>query len=95
VFAFSNVTRVQSIMLGGGGVIELTATSGDKMIVCSSREIGRGSPRLKEPARGEYRLFTTELHKRLVAAGQPIEFVGGLIFKKKYDPLAIPEKLLP
>ena len=95
VLAFDNIVRVRAMTLGGGGVVELTAGDGRKMLVVSSRETGRGSPRLKEPARGDYRNFAAELHRRLAACGHPIQFVGGMIFKKPYDPLAIPDKLLP
>jgi hypothetical protein len=95
VLAFDNVMRVRAMVLGGGGVLELAAGDGRKMVVCSSREIGRGSPRLKEPARSEYITFITELHRRLAATGNSIRFVRGWIFKKPYDPLAIPPAVLP
>jgi len=95
VFAYDNITRVRAMLLGGGGVIELSAGDGRKMVVVSSREQGRGSPRLKEPARSEYISFATELHRRLAATGNSIQFVRGLIFKKAYDPLAIPDALMP
>jgi hypothetical protein len=95
VLAFDNITRVRAMTLGGGGVLELSAGDGRKMVVASSREIGRGSPRLKEPARGEYIAFATELHRRLAATGNSIQFVRGWIFKKAYDPLALPASVLP
>lgn len=95
VFALDDIVRVRAFMLGGGGGLELVTADGRKMIVVSSREMGRGSPRLTEPARGQYRAFVAALHSRLVASGRPIDFVRGLIFKKRYDPRAIPEAVLP
>ncbi|GEM_PF-5518436 len=93
VFAFTNVVRIRAMVIGGGGVLELSAGDGRKMVVLSSREDhGR---RLGEPARGTYRTFAAELHRRLVACGHSIEFVSGLIFKKRYNPLALPESILP
>ncbi len=94
IMKLADLVRVRSFTLGGGGVMELVASDGRKLIVVSSREIGRGSPRLKEPARGEYRAFAEELHRRLAALGNTT-FVRGVIFKKPYDPHAIPEAVLP
>jgi len=91
VFALDNITRVRALVLGGGGVLEL-ASGDQKMVVVSSREV-RGP--ISEAARREYIEFVTELHRRLIAKGHPVEFVGGMIFKRKYDPRAIPPKLLP
>ena len=95
VLAFDNIVRVRAMTIGGGGVLELSAGDGRKMVVVSSREIGRGSPRLKEPARSEYVTFATELHRRLAATGNSVQFVRGWIFKKPYDPLALPSSVLP
>jgi hypothetical protein len=94
IMKLADIVRVRSFTLGGGGVMELATADGRKLLVVSSREIGRGSPRLKEPARGEYRAFAAELHRRLAATGNA-KFVRGLIFKKAYDPAAIPEAVLP
>ena len=94
IMRLADVVRVRSLLLGGGGVMELAAADGGKLVVVSSREIGRGSPRLKEPARGEYRAFAAELHRLLASIGTAT-FVRGLIFKKRYDPTAIPEAVLP
>ena len=89
-----DVVRVKAMMLGGGGVLELTTADGRKVVVVSSREIGRGTKRLKEPARSEYRTFAAELHRRLATSGK-VDFISGWIFKKRYDPLALPENILP
>jgi len=94
IMKLADIVRVRSFTLGGGGVMELAAADGRKLVVVSSRETGRGSPRLKEPARGEYRAFAAELHRRLAASGN-VKFVRGVIFKKPYDPLAIPDAALP
>ena len=94
ILALADVVRVRAFTLGGGGGLELVASDGRKFLVVSSREIGRGSPRLTEPARGQYRAFAAELHRNLAARGD-VTFVRGLIFKKAYDPLAIPEDALP
>jgi hypothetical protein len=94
IMRLADVVRVRSFRLGGGGVMELVAADGRKLLVVSSREIGRGSPRLKEPARGAYRAFAAELHRRLAMTGKTA-FVRGLIFKKPYDPHAIPDAVLP
>jgi hypothetical protein len=95
IMKLADVVRVRSFALGGGGVMELTALDGHKLVVASSREMGRRSQkRLKEPARSQYREFAAELHRRLAASGS-VKFVRGLIFKKPYDPMAIPETVLP
>jgi hypothetical protein len=95
VLAFDNITRVRAMTLGGGGVLELSAGDGRKMVVVSSREVGRGSPPLTEPARSEYIAFVTELHRRLAGRGTAVRYVRGWIFKKPYDPLVLPESVLP
>lgn len=94
IMRLADIVRVRALTLGGGGVLELVTADDRKMVVVSSREIGRGSPRLREPARGEYRAFAAELHRRLAASGN-VTFVRGLIFKKRYDPTSIPESVLP
>ena len=93
--ALDQIVRVRAMTVGGGGVLELVAADGRKLVVVSSRELGRGSPRLTEPARSEYHGFVRELHRHLVATGRPVEYLGGLIFKKRYDPLAIPDNVMP
>ena len=93
VLSLSEILRVRTLVIGGGGVAELTARDGGKFVVVSSRE-DRGMP-LRDPARSEYRTFLVELHGRLAANHTPVEFVTGYFFKKRYDPRAIPEWLLP
>jgi len=83
---FADVVRVRAMMLGGGGVLELASSDGRALVVVSSREIGRGSPRLTAPARGESIAFATELPRRLVDPNPSATFVAGGSLKQPAKP---------